>query len=65
MMLSDMRAEIENAGSVIKIFNILSSKYASFLDYDIYKRILKKYGRNENREELNYPTYLRGLYKKA
>ena len=64
VILSDLRAEIESAGSVIKIFNILSTKYASFLDFDIFQSILKKYGRNESREDLNYPMHLEAYIKK-
>ena len=58
-MLCDLRAEIENAESVYKIFNLLNTKYASFLDYEIFQSILNRYGENETHEELNYPAYLK------
>ena len=60
-ILSGMRAEIRNAGSVIKIFDILSSKYASFLDYNIFQSILKKYG---DEKCLEYPKHLEDFVKK-
>ena len=38
IILADLKAEIDNAGSVIKIFKILSKKHASFLDFVIFLR---------------------------
>ena len=63
-MLHDMKIEIEKAGSVVNIFNLLSLKYASFLDYEIFQSILQHYGRNETQEDLNYPTHLEAYIKK-
>ena len=59
------KIEIENAGSVVKIFKLLSRKYASFLDYEIFRSVLKRFGGNhEAQEELDYPTHLEAYIKK-
>ena len=64
IILADLKDEIENADSVIKIFNILSTKHASFLDFHIFESIYNKYGRNKKYEDLAYKEHLREYIKK-
>ena len=64
-LLSDLKAELQKAEKITDIFILLSTKYASFLDYDIFEIILKRYGPNEDREELiNYPVHLKAYLEK-
>ena len=58
-LLSNLKAELHKAEEVTDIFILLSTKYASFLDYEIFETILKKYGAGKHREELSYPKYLK------
>ena len=64
-LLSNLKAELQKAEKITDIFILLTTKYASFLDYDIFEIILKRYGPNENREELiNYPVHLKAYLEK-
>lgn len=58
-----MKAELKTAEEVTHIFFILSSKYASFLDYNIFDAILKRFGENEQHDDLNYPAYLKSFFE--
>lgn len=57
-LLSGLRTELENATTVNKIFNLLSTEYASFLDYDIFEFIIEEYDIDESRPRMKYPEYL-------
>ena len=52
MLLSAHRAELENAINLYKIFNLISTVYASFLNHDIFKYIIDTYKINQGQEEL-------------
>ncbi len=62
-LLSDMKAELQKAEDIIDIFISLSSKYASFLNPDIYVNILEKYGTKEEQKQLDYPKHLKAYVK--
>ena len=58
-LLMDMKAELQKAEKITDIFISLSTRYHSFLDYNIFKKILKQFGSNEIHEDLDYPTHLK------
>lgn len=58
-LLFDMKNELKEVEDVTDIFTLLGSKYASFLDYDIFEAILMQFGENEKHEDLDYPTHLK------
>ena len=60
-LLSGLRDQLEKAISVDKIFNILSTEYASFLDYDIFECIIEEYDIDENRPKMKYPEHLKAF----
>lgn len=57
-LLSGIRSELEKATAVHKIFNLLSTQYASFLDYDIFEFIIEEYDIDESQPRMKYPEYL-------
>ena len=48
---------ISKLNSISDIFDMLT-EYSSFLNYDIFQGILKKYNIKEDREELKYSKHL-------
>lgn len=58
-LLSDMKTELQKAELVVDVIISLSTQYASFLDYDIFERILKRFAPNKAHEDLNYPNDLK------
>ena len=66
MLLSDLKAELKEAEEVTDIFMLLSSKYASFLDYEIFETIRERYGANYDDEQgdLDYPIHLKSYIKR-
>lgn len=67
MLLSAHEAELENAVDLRDIFKLLTTQYASFLNYGIFQMIADKYQieNGENRQvELNYPDHLETYVKK-
>lgn len=63
-LLAGLRAELQKAETIAEVFIILSTKYVSFLDYDIFETILKHYGTPKDVEELNYPECLKAYLEK-
>ena len=63
-LLSGQRAELEKAVSINGIFNILITKYASFLDYDIFQFIVDTYQIDSGQEELKYSENLEAYLEK-
>ena len=63
-LLSDKEAELQRCDSVTDIFNFLTTKCASFLNYDIFQFILKHYSISDRQEKLQYPEYLKAYIKK-
>lgn len=59
-LLSEIAEELEKATTINKIFDLLSTKYASFLNYDIFQGIGEKYSiKEQDHEELNYSEHLK------
>ena len=58
--------QLAKAGDLYDIFYILTSYYASFLDYDIFQFILEKYHKiiDPDQEELKYPDHLKAYLAK-
>ena len=63
-LLSGQRAELEKAVSINGIFNILITKYASFLDYDIFQFIVDTYQIDRGQGELKYSEHLKAYLEK-
>ena len=55
----DLKTELQGTNEVVDIFILLSSKCASFLDYNIFEMLLQKYGTDKDKKELNYPEHLK------
>ena len=52
-LLSDKKAELEKADTVTDIFNFLKTQWASFLNYDIFQKIIEHYNiLNESQEKI-------------
>ena len=62
--MSDLKDDLKGAQTVADVFFILNSKYASFLDYEIFEDMLENYGCNETNEKLKYPVHLKGYLEK-
>ena len=62
--LSGLKDDLQKADTVPDIFFLLNSKYASFLDYDIFQDILANYSPNESNEKLKYPVHLKAYLEK-
>jgi hypothetical protein len=58
--------DLAKAGDLYDIFIILTTYYASFLDYDIFQFILEKYHKliDPDQEELKYPDHLKAYLAK-
>lgn len=63
-LLSNLKADLQKTSKVIDIFDLLVTKYTSFLDYDIFELILKKYGSEKDQKELTYAASLRAYIEK-
>ena len=63
-LLYDKETELKKCDSVTDIFNFLKTKCASFLNYELFKHILKYYKISEDTEEFNYPEHLKAYVEK-
>ncbi len=54
-----MKAELQKAEDIVDVFIVLSSKYASFLNPDIFQNILEKYATIQEKQKLDYPQHLK------
>ena len=63
-LLSAHRAELKIAGDLYDIFELLTTEYASFLNYGIFQFILNTYGIDTQREEFQYPQHLEAYINK-
>lgn len=64
-LLSDKEPELQECKTVTAIFNLLQTKCASsFLNYDIFQCILKRYKIVDTQEELQYPEHLKDYISK-
>lgn len=59
VLLLEYGEELRKAKTIEDIFYILSKKYASFMDYEIFQLMLNEYGIDKCQDEkLNYPKHL-------
>lgn len=58
-LLFNRETELKKRNTITEIFNILTTKCASFLNYGIFQFILKHYEINDASEELQYPKHLK------
>ena len=63
-LLSDKKLELEKCETVTAIFSFLTTECASFLNYEIFEKVLKKYNISEDIEELKYGEHLKAYIKK-
>lgn len=56
--------ELKSCATITDIFAFLTTKCASFLNYDIFQDIIKKYDIATDRSELNYPQYVNEYIEK-
>lgn len=64
VLFSELGEELKAAESIDKIFIILSEKYASFINYEIFEAMVDNYGVTDDKERLNYPQHLKDYVKK-
>ena len=65
LALADHKYELEKATDFNDVFDLLSTHYASFLNYDIFGLILQKYKLYDcNLEDLNYPDHLKAYLER-
>ena len=57
-IMSEVKVELQQATTVNDIFNILNTKYATFMNYDIFQRIVDDFDLDEGQEKLKYPEHL-------
>ncbi len=60
-LLSGLKAELEKANTVNNIFDILSTEYASFLDYSVFEFIIEEYEIDESKPRMQYPEHLKAF----
>ena len=63
-LLSDHKSELMKQATITDIFNFLSTEYASFLNYGIFEKIIKKYNISTDQEELKYSDHLKAYIEK-
>ena len=64
ILLSAHKAELERANNLYEVFSILSTEYASFLNYDIFQYIIDTYQIDHGQEELKYHEHLKAYLEK-
>ena len=52
MLLSDVKNELQEASNIHAIFDFLSVRFASFLNYDIFKFIVQEFGNDKDHQKL-------------
>lgn len=57
--MSDRKNELIATSTITEIFNLLVTEYSSFLNFDIFEKILKRYKIDAKQEELKYPEQLK------
>ena len=58
-LLSGATAEMKAANTINEIFDLIDGKYASFLNYDIFRSIQHTFCRGLDSEDLNYSEHLK------
>lgn len=64
-LLSAHKAELKKATSLNDIFDLLTTEYASFLNYDIFQFIVDTNQIDHGQEELKYPEQLKAYLEKC
>lgn len=64
ILLAELEEELMAAESIDKVFIILTTKYASFLNYEIFEAMAENYGITDDQQRLNYPQHLKDYVKK-
>ena len=64
MLLSDNQTELEDATTFNRVFNLLTRKYASFLNYEILQFIVNSYELDDGKEEFKYQEHLKAYVTK-
>ena len=64
VLLTAHKAELEKANDLMFIFNLLSERYASFLNYEIFEVIADEYKLDKKDEAFQYPQHLKGYINK-
>lgn len=57
-LLEDIKEDLQNAENIDEIFCSLSVKY-SFLNFEVFDKILERYGSEEDRKKFNYSSCLK------
>ena len=63
-LLSDKETELQGCDSVADIFSFLTTKCASFLNYDIFQFIVTHYDISDDQDKLQYPEHLKAYIRK-
>ena len=65
-LMSDMKSELNKKNDkIIDIFDFLTTEYASFLNYDIFQKILEHYNISEDQDpKLKYRDHLKAYIEK-
>ena len=58
------RAKLAEANSISKIFRFLKEECTSFLNYDIFECLIKRFKLDRDQEDLTYPEKLKAYVKK-
>lgn len=58
ILVSEVKVELEKATTINGIFNTLNSRYATFLNYDIFQYMVEDFGIDKDQAKLNYPELL-------
>ena len=57
-IMSEVKVELQQATTVNDIFNILNTKYATFMNYEIFQDMVDDFDLDEGQEKLKYPEHL-------
>ena len=63
-LLSHKETELKQQSTIIDIFDFLKTRCASFLNYDVFQKIMEKYQIKEDQDDLKYHDHLKAyIYK--
>lgn len=63
-LLCTHKTELKGARDLYDVLGLLKEEYASFLDYKIFKFIVKKYSLDEGQDAFKYPEYLKAYVER-
>ncbi len=64
VLLTDSRHKLESAVEIGDIFRLLTLEYSSFLIYDLFEGLIRKYDIDIRQDELRYPEHLAAYVRK-